>query len=211
MTNQNNLDRIFSETVGSNDPATAYARGYTEHLKAVLSELDFAAIGRFAEILFKTRQAGKKIYLIGNGGSAATASHFANDLQIGVTPYTKNSFQAISLTDNNAIISCIANDFGYDEVFRRQLEVLLQPGDVVIAISASGNSTNVINAVNYCREKGNFVIGLTGFDGGKLKEKSNLNININTPKGEYGPVEDLHMILDHLTTTFLIRKIKAQG
>lgn len=205
---QNNLDRIFSESSESAQQAAEYAKAYSAYLGTLLSRLDFNSIGQFAEVLYQTRENGKRIYLIGNGGSAATASHFANDLQIGVTPFTRSSFQAVSLTDNSAIMSCIGNDFGYDEVFRRQLEVLMQPGDIVIAISASGNSPNIINAVDFCLERGNFVIGLTGFDGGKLKQKSNLNINIETPHGEYGPVEDLHMVLDHLTTTYLIRKIR---
>lgn len=210
MNTHNNLDRIFNETINSNKQAATYAKSYAEYLCTLLKQLDYEAIGQFADLLLDTRKQGKRIYLIGNGGSAATAAHFANDLQIGVTPYTKESFKAISLTDNSAIMSCIANDFGYEDVFRRQLEVLLQPGDIVVAISASGNSPNIIKAVEYCREKGNFVVGLTGFEGGQLKQKSNLNINIATPGGEYGPVEDLHMVLDHLTTTFLIRKIRNQ-
>ncbi len=205
----NNLDQFFTEANKTTEPAAHYAQAYCQYLGKVLAQLDYVSIGKFADLLIKTRQLDKQIFFIGNGGSAATATHFANDLQIGPTPHTKNSFKAISLTDNNAIISCIANDFGYDEIFRRQLEVLMRDGDIVVAISASGNSPNIIKALEFCKEKGNYTIGLSGFDGGKLKQMCDLSINIETPKGEYGPVEDLHMVMDHLVSTFLIRKVKS--
>lgn len=200
----NNLDRIFSEKPA----AEAYAQSYVEYLSTVLAKLDFKAIAQFAEILDSARLAGHKIFFIGNGGSAATASHFANDLQVGPTKDTKKSFKAIALTDNNAIMTCIGNDFGYDDIFRRQLEVLMEKGDIVVALSASGNSPNIIKAVEFAKSQGNTVVGLSGFDGGQLKKLSDCNINIETPKAEYGPVEDGHMVLDHLVSTYLMRRIK---
>lgn len=204
----NKLDQIYSEARLQKNSGAEYAKRYCNYLAELLGQLDYTAIEAFATQLLEARKSGKKIYFIGNGGSAATATHFANDLQIGPTPHTNSSFKAVALTDNNAIITCIANDFGYDEIFRRQLSVLLEPGDIVVAISASGNSPNIISAIDYCKQKGNFVIGISGFDGGLLKQKSDLSINIVTQKGEYGPVEDLHMVLDHLVSTFLIRKVK---
>ena len=207
----NNLDKFYEESLNQNSPTAAYAQSYCRYLSGILLGLDYSKIGEFVDLLLATRKSGKNIYFIGNGGSAATASHFANDLQIGPTRYTTKSFKAISLADNSAILTCIANDFGYDEVFKRQLEIILTPGDLVVAISASGNSPNILRAVEYCKSQGNKVVGVSGFDGGQLQILSDLNININTPKDEYGPVEDLHMVLDHLVSTYLIRHIQTES
>ncbi len=142
---------------------------------------------------------------MGNGGSAATAAHFANDLSLGPRVFGGKAYRAISLTDNTALMTAAANDLGYDSVFVEQLKTLLGTGDVVIAISASGDSPNVIRAVEYANEAGAVTIGLTGFDGGRLREIVNEHVHIATPKGDYGPVEDLHLILNHLITSYLAR------
>src|SRR6187455_2186872 len=132
----NNVDRIFT-----NDPV-AFAEAYLDYLSTVLKNIDRSEIGAFIETLLDARERAATIFFIGNGGSAATSSHFANDIAIGTNSYDK-PFRALALSDNNAIITAIGNDFGYEEIFSRQLQVLAKPGDVLVAISASGNSPNL--------------------------------------------------------------------
>jgi D-sedoheptulose 7-phosphate isomerase len=164
--------------------------------------MDVTAIGAFAEALLDAREREATVYFIGNGGSAATASHFANDLAIG-TRTTGRPFRVVSLVDNVPMLTAVANDFGYAEIFLRQLQVLLRPGDVLVAISASGNSPNLLNAVEFANGIGATTIGLTGFDGGRLRQLAHLVVHVPTSAGEYGPVEDAHMVLDHLVGNFL--------
>jgi len=152
----------------------------------------------------------RAVFFIGNGGSAATASHFANDISIGTRTGDKKPFRAVSLTDNVAVMTALANDEGYDRMFVDQLRVHMRAGDSLVAISASGNSPNLIEAVDYATSRGATVIGLTGFDGGKLREKSDISLHVPTAKGEYGPVEDVHMIFDHLIGSYLIAEVKRQ-
>lgn len=200
----NTLDKIFQETKG--DPG-AFARRYAEYLSSLLARLDTDAVARFIDVLLNARETGRRIFFIGNGGSAATASHFANDIAIGTRTLDK-PFRALSLTDNIAVMSAIANDDGYDEVFIQQLQTQMESGDVIVAISASGNSTNVVKALDYANANGAQTIALVGFDGGACMKAAGLSILIDTPKGEYGPVEDMHMFLDHLVGAYLARTVK---
>lgn len=200
----NNLDRIFTA-----DPV-AFAERYLKYLNDVLKGIDTAAIGRFVHVLLQARQSGATIYFVGNGGSAATASHFANDIAIGTNSYA-SPFRAVSLTDNQAIITALGNDFGYEEIFVRQLRVLGKEGDVVVGISASGNSPNLIRAFEYAKSAGIKTVAITAFDGGKLKQMADDGIHVPTAPKEYGPAEDAHMILDHLIGAYLTRIIRANG
>ena len=198
----NMLDQLYKDAKRPQD----YVTGYLNHLANLFKTVDADAIAQTIDCFLTARKDGTKIYFVGNGGSAATSSHFANDIAIGTR--TKDThFKAIALTDNNAILTALGNDDGYNEIFVRQLEILMEPGDLLVAISASGNSPNIIKAVEYTKSQGNKVIGLTGFDGGKLKELSDINLHLQTAKGEYGPVEDFHMILDHLIGTYLYRVV----
>ena len=198
------------ETLYAADPdPAAYARGYLRRLAAVLEALDPAAIARAAEAMWQAREAGRRIFFLGNGGSAATASHFANDVGIG-TRTGGAPFKALSLTDNTAVLTCLANDLGYESVFVEQLRLHLEPGDVVVAISASGNSPNVLRAIDLARERGNLTIGLTGFDGGALRERVQIALHVPTERGEYGPVEDAHMVLDHLISSYLAMRARQR-
>jgi D-sedoheptulose 7-phosphate isomerase len=200
----NNLDRIFTE-----DPAV-FAQRYLDYLARVLSQIDTIAIGRFIDILLDARQRGAAIYFIGNGGSAATASHFANDLAYGTNCYDK-PFRVFSLTDNQAIITALANDFGYEEIFVRQLRIVGRPGDVVVGISASGNSPNLLRAFEYANTAGIHTVAITAFDGGKMKAMADDGIHVPTEAKEYGPAEDAHMVLDHLIGAYLIRLVQSQA
>jgi D-sedoheptulose 7-phosphate isomerase len=189
--------------------AVAFADDYLEHLGGLLRGLDREAIGNFVQTLFDARERQARIFFVGNGGSAATASHFANDVAIGAL--SDRPFQAISLCDNVPILTAIANDRGYDQIFVVQLKVLMQPGDLVVAISASGNSPNVVRAVEYANANGAVTVGLVGFDGGRMKEIAQHCIHVVTPKGEYGPIEDIHMVLDHLIGAYLIRDSRKRN
>ena len=196
----NNIDNFFNK-----DPSI-FASNYFDYLSEVLKSIDTNSIGNFIKLLLRARDQELNIFFIGNGGSAATASHFANDLSIGTNSYEK-PFKAISLTDNQAIITAIANDFGYEDVFVRQLKVLGKKNDLLIAISASGNSPSLIKAFEHAKSLGIYTVGITAFDGGKIKQMSNLSIHVPTKQKEYGPAEDAHMVLDHLISAYLVRAL----
>ena len=198
----NNLDRIFTEDI------EVFSSNYFNYLQKVLNRIDLATIGQFASTLLSARNSGATIFFIGNGGSAATASHFANDISIGTNEYDK-PFKAVSLTDNVPILTAIGNDLGYDEVFKQQLRVLASPNDVLVGISASGNSLNLIKAFEYASEVGMHTVAITAFDGGRLKLISDEGIHVPTELNEYGPAEDAHMILDHLLGAYLMRIVRT--
>lgn len=176
-----------------------YADGYLRYLASVFSLIDREAIAAFIDVLLDARRRDAQIFFVGNGGSASTASHWVNDL----TRWRDRPFRAISLTENVAVMTAYANDFGYDKVFVRQLETLMEPGDVVVALSASGNSQNIVLAIEYANAHEAVTVGLTGFDGGRLREIARIAVHAPTNHGEYGPAEDIHMVLDHLVTSFL--------
>lgn len=201
----NTLDVMYDE---ANSPKV-YAVKYFKYLSEVFDRMDANAIESFINLLIDARKNSRQIFFIGNGGSAATSSHFSNDIGIG-TRTKMLHFKTISLTDNVAILTALGNDEGYLKIFTKQLELYLNPKDVVVAISASGNSPNIIDALEYAKKKGATIVGLSGFDGGKLKELSDVSIHVPTPKGEYGPVEDLHMIIDHLVGTYLYRYVQNE-
>lgn len=202
----NQVDQIFEKSRSKED----FVAGYTQYLAKLLVNLNADQISRFIDELMLARNNGKNIFFIGNGGSAATASHFANDLLAGMRLRKEDKpFKAIALTDNNALMTALGNDEGYDQIFAKQLDVLMEPGDLVIAISASGNSPNLIKAIDLARSRGNTVVGLVGFDGGQMKQICNSVVHVQTAKGEYGPVEDIHMVLDHLVTGYLYRAVRA--
>jgi D-sedoheptulose 7-phosphate isomerase len=197
----NNLDRFFSKDVAS------FSTSYFDYLKQILDSIDLTEIKNFVEILLDAREKGKTVFFIGNGGSASTASHFANDLSFGCNEY-EQPFQVVSLTDNVSILTALGNDFGYEEIFVRQLMIQSKSGDVLVGISASGNSPNIINAFKYAADAGILSVALTAFDGGKMKEIADKGIHVPTDFKEYGPAEDAHMILDHLVTAYLMRIIR---
>jgi D-sedoheptulose 7-phosphate isomerase len=201
QTPMNNIDRFFTL-----DPV-AFAGAYISYLQSVLQRVNSSEVGSLIETLLGARKRGATIFFIGNGGSAATASHFANDLSVGTNHYDP-PFRAVSLTDNVPIITAIGNDFGYEEIFVRQLQILGRKGDVLIGISASGNSPNLIKAFDYAKSAGIRTVAITAFDGGKMKGLAEQGIHIPTGPKEYGPAEDAHMVLDHLIGAYLMRYVK---
>jgi D-sedoheptulose 7-phosphate isomerase len=198
----NELDKIFSQSKNTDE----FAVGYLSYLSKVLTGFKAEEISTFIKGLVETRENDSQIFFMGNGGSAATASHFANDLSIGTRSWNK-PFRAISLADNQAIVTAISNDNGYENIFIQQLRALLKKGDMVVAISASGNSKNLLNAIEYANNNGATTVGITSFDGGQLREVAKLGIHVPANKGEYGPAEDAHMVLNHLIGAFLTRLV----
>ena len=199
----NNIDQIYSESLSIKD----YSKSYIDYLSSVLSNISLTDIEKFVEVLLEARERESSIFFIGNGGSAATASHFANDIAIGTRTYEK-PFRAISLCDNQAVITAIANDDGYEKIFSQQLQVLLKKQDVVVAISASGNSPNLLDAIDTAKKMNAITVGISAFDGGKMKEMVDISVHVPTEKGEYGPAEDAHMVLDHLVSNYLMRLVR---
>ena len=181
-----------------------FIKGYVEKLKNLLDDIDVQSISNIIELLEDTQKNGGVIYVIGNGGSAATASHIANDLNIGLKRRGIRKFNVVSLTDNCSVGTAISNDIGFENLFYMQLEDVVNEKDLLISISCSGNSPNIIKAVEYAKEKGTKIVGCTGFGKSKLRDLSDVNFHIDTPKGEYGLVEDMHMILDHIIYSYYI-------
>lgn len=178
---------------------------YLEHEINTLKALDVNEINAALNLLLETFENGNTVFVFGNGGSSATASHFQNDFNKGVSEHTEKKFNFQCLNDNVATVMAVANDIGFDEVFRFQLIGHMRPGDVALAISGSGNSRNVINAVEYAKEQGAKVIGLTGFGGGKLKELSDVSMHV--PVNSMQITEDIHMVFDHLMMSIFYRSL----
>ena len=193
-----------------NSQASIYAKSYFDYLGQLFKNINHLEIELFISELLKARNNGNNIFFIGNGGSSATASHFANDLAMGTKSF-KKPFKAICLTDNQAITTAIGNDYGFQEIFSHQLQCYAKPNDTVIAISASGNSPNLVNAIEYANANNLISISITGFDGGTLKKISKKNIHVKTDIGEYAPVEDIHMTIVGLTGSYLINYVKNES
>ena len=196
----NNLLKAYREGKGG---AEDYARGYVRYLKSVLDNLDLTAVAEFVRRLEAVRLGRRTVFFVGNGGSAATCSHFANDLIKACRREGQPGFRAVSLTDNVALMTALANDDGYENVFTGQMPDLFKKGDMLVAISASGNSPNVLAAAKLAHQLGGEVVAITGFDGGELQRFADCAVHVPSQKGEYGPVEDVHMVLDHLVTSYL--------
>ena len=205
------MNKIDELTDRHNDDPGAYAQAYLDYLASCFATIDCDAVAAFVHLLLRARESGNTVFFIGNGGSAATASHFANDISVGTRTGDHKPFRAVSLTDNVAVMTALANDEGYDRMFVDQLRVQMREGDSVVAISASGNSPNVIEAVDYAKTRGATIVGLTGFDGGALRDRSDISLHVQTAKGEYGPVEDIHMIFDHLIGSYLIAQVRREA
>lgn len=178
---------------------------YITVLQNTMEQLPRQLIAEVVTVLQRARLQGNQVFIMGNGGSASTASHFVCDLAKNTRRAGVPHFRVIGLTDNMAILSAYANDEGYENVFSQQLLNLIHPGDVVIAISASGNSKNVTNAVLEAQNHNVTTIGFTGFDGGLLGQIVNINIHVRSNIIEH--VEDIHLMLEHM----IVKTIKDQG
>ena len=174
---------------------------YIAELKDTLDNLDRGEVVQFADILEKARLQSNKVFIFGNGGSGSTATHFACDINKGASMGQDKRHRIIALTDNIPTMLAYSNDMSYDDVFVEQLKNFIEPGDVVIGISGSGNSKNIIKAIEYANQLENTTIGITGFEGGKLKQISTYSVNAN--RNDMQISEDVHMILVHLMMKML--------
>jgi len=181
---------------------------YTNSLKKVVDSLDVAEIEKFLEMLIDAYKKEKFVFVIGNGGSAANASHFAQDLAKGTrhNPEQKKRFKALSLTDNTPFITAQGNDEGFDSIFEQQLRTFASPGDYVVAISGSGNSPNIISAIEWANNNGLITIGITGFDGGRLKKITHHSVNVVL--NDMCTSESAHSIIFHYVILELRERFK---
>ncbi|GKX67359.1 D-sedoheptulose-7-phosphate isomerase [Inconstantimicrobium mannanitabidum] len=174
---------------------------YFEELMQVIDVMDREQINNVMNKLVEVNDRGGSIYIFGNGGSAATASHFVVDFNKGVSEKLSKKFKFICLNDNIPSLTAISNDIAYNEVFKFQLQNYLTEKDMVIGISGSGNSENVVQAIQYANDKGAATIALVGYNGGKLKKCAQNYIHV--PIDDMQKVEDIHMVLDHMMMTIL--------
>lgn len=192
---------IILKTVANMKNISNLTNDYLNTLKKTIDSISYKEVNEFISALIKAYENKNQIFIMGNGGSAATASHFACDINKGISFKLDKKFKVISLSDNIPTMMAYANDVTFDDIFLEQLKNFLAPNDLVIGISGSGNSKNVIKAIEYANRKNAITIGITGYDGGKLKQISHLSINANIDDMQIS--EDIHMILVHLTMRLL--------
>lgn len=181
---------------------------YLDGLKKVIDEFNIDQVTLVMERLLAAYRRRASVYVFGNGGSASTASHFVNDFNKGISERLDQGFRFFCLNDNIPTMMAVANDISYDRVFALQLKNYLQPGDVVLAISGSGNSTNVIDAVRFANQRGVETIGLVGFDGGRLKELARFCIHV--PVDDMQKAEDLHLVINHVMMVLFKEHLQAE-
>ncbi|MHA2174306.1 MAG: D-sedoheptulose-7-phosphate isomerase [Candidatus Hodarchaeales archaeon] len=181
-----------------------YTKNYLQEVTDLLNQMEkefVIKMDRFAKILYEARENKKAIFFMGNGGSAATASHFVGDLSKGTIVEGFPRFKTIALTDNVPNMLAWGNDSSYEDIFIEQLKNLMEPGDVVVGISGSGNSKNVVKAIDYANENGAISFGLLGYDGGRLLEL--VQESIHVPSFNMQQVEDIHVLVSHLLTSMI--------
>jgi len=202
----NNIDKAYQNV----DSIGEFSKQYFSYLNKVLQSIDENEINKLEEAFESARQNSNTIFVAGNGGSATTAMTMANDIGFDILKKTgiDKAFKVFSLVDNNSVITAIANDVGYENIFINQLKIHYKPGDSLIVISASGNSPNVLKAVNWVKSNGGSIIGFLGFTGGELLSLCDIKIHVKTEPGEYGPVEDAHLIMNHILAHWFQNKLK---
>ena len=202
----NNIDKAFEgvKSIGQ------FSKEYFSYLSKVLDSISENEINKLGEVFESARSSENTIFVAGNGGSAVTATTMANDIGFDILKKTNTdkAFKVLALTDNNSVITAIANDIGYENIFINQLKIHYRPGDYLIVISASGNSPNVLKAAEWVKSKGGKIIGFLGFTGGKLIEFCDVKIHVKSEAGEYGPVEDAHLVMNHILAHWFQNKLK---
>ena len=185
-----------------------YIDHYLTQLESVIHHLSRDEVRAVADALMEAWRARQQIFIIGNGGSAATASHMMNDLNKFTLVEGKKRFRAIALTDNVPFMTAVGNDLSYADVFSEPLKNLMEAGDTVIAISASGNSPNIVKAIEYAKSIGGRVIGFCGRPGGQLAQMADLKVIV--PSDHIGQQEDVHMVLDHTLVSALKERVRQE-
>lgn len=202
----NNIEKVCSKSKDAGE----FAHGYFSYLKQVLDSIGADDINKLVSEFETARVSGATIFVAGNGGSATTATSMANDIGFDIIKKTGTDkpFRVLALTDNNSVITAISNDVGYDNVFVNQLKIHYRQGDKLLVISASGNSRNLILAAEWVKQHGGKVVGFLGFEGGRLKEICDVVLHAKSVAGEYGPVEDAHLVLNHILAHWFQCKLK---
>ena len=183
-----------------NNTAT-FLNDYAKQVADQLLRTNFGTLAAIADVIFQTKKSGARIYIAGNGGSAATASHMANDLVKGARVKDHTGFRAICLNDSTPIVTCLANDFSYEDIYSIQLQTFADKGDVFIVYSGSGNSPNIVSGVRTARELGLTTVAFTGRDGGKIRDLCDYVLIAPTESMEQ--LEDMHMLYEHALVTVL--------
>lgn len=178
---------------------------YVERLHGAIAALPVDSLERLGASLYRAYRNSKQVFIVGNGGSASTASHMAADLAKNTIAPNMQRFRITSLNDNVAILTALANDLGYENVFIEQLINVIGAGDVLIVISGSGNSDNVLRAMRYARQQCAEVVSLLGFDGGEALALSDVAIVVESD--EYGVIEDLHLVINHILVYYFSRRL----
>jgi D-sedoheptulose 7-phosphate isomerase len=187
----------------------AFLDTYIGETTELIAALDRKAITAAFEAIRKAHADDRHVFLCGNGGSSATAAHMANDLLKMPTTIGKKAVRAVNLSDNVPLLMAVANDMDYADIFVVPLKAHFEPGDVVIGISASGNSENVLRAIRYANDNGGVTIGLCGFAGGKLRELAQTAIYVEN--SDYGPVEDAHCVICHCLAYWFLDTLRREG
>jgi len=184
-----------------------HVKNYLNDLIKSIDELPENKIEQIINELKKAYKKNKHIFIMGNGGSAATASHFVCDLSKGTMVSGKKRFRVVGLTDNVPLMTAFGNDVSYEDIFKAQIENLIEKGDLAIVFTGSGNSPNILKAVKYANSVGAMTMGFTGFNGGKLKGLAKISLIV--PSKNMERIEDIHLILEHLIKLFLFEEIRA--
>lgn len=185
------IDFILRLNMNYTDEITAYF----DQVKRTIDLIDKSDFNTVMNVLVEGRDQGKQVFVMGNGGSGATASHFVCDFNKGISWGKDKKFKFICLNENIPSLMAYANDLSFDDIFVYPLQTYFNPGDIVIGISGSGNSKNVLKALDFANENGGITIGLTGYDGGRAKQICAYNVHI--PVHDMQITEDLHLVLDH--------------
>lgn len=188
---------------GGSEPAEELIDSYRHRMSASLESFDFATILALVREIQLVREKGRTVFIAGNGGSAATSNHLALDWMLG-TKLTNPPLRVISLSESVASITATGNDLSFGDVFARQLEALSEEDDLLVIISASGNSPNLVKLSEVAQRKGCRIAALTGFDGGKLANIADVSVHVTTADGDYGVSEDLHLMIGHIVKELLI-------
>jgi D-sedoheptulose 7-phosphate isomerase len=184
-------------------------KAYFTRLSETLMNLDLHTVDKFVDLLQDARDHDHTIFIFGNGGSAATASHVTGDFLKGISYELDKRFRVMCLSDNVSGLTAISNDLGYEDIFLEQLKVFLKKDDLVIGISGSGNSVNVVKALEYARKNGGRTIAMCGFKGGKIKDMADTAIHV--PINDMEITEDIHIIVFHAVKQVLIKRLKGEN
>lgn len=196
----------LGELFERSETAVDYLAGFRRRMGEHVASMDVEGAARLVEVLESAGRDGRTVFTLGNGGSAAVAAHWVNDLGVNTVVPGRPGFRVIGLADNVSALTAVGNDLDFSQVFTVQLKAAMSRGDVVIALSVSGMSPNVVDAVEYANAEGGLTVGFTGMDGGKLRDIAQLPIHTPSDNDEYGPIEDVFSLYMHAATGLICQR-----